>query len=160
MARLSGRYAEVTMTIAAGTAIVVPMASYTVNMETEFIDATNFGDTNKVEVRGLPSLGGDFSGFYDTTTSYQLFAAAQATGIVTLSIAFDTENYPTWTIDGPANVSASMTQNVSGAIEYSGSWSAAGAWDLSALIAAPTPGVLLREGDAKRTEVADEGRRR
>ena len=83
-----------------------------------------------MEIRGLPSLGGDFSGFYDTTTSYQLFAAAQASEAITLSIAFDKINYPTWTIDGPANISASMTQNVSGAIEYSGSWSAAGTWDL------------------------------
>ena len=47
MARLSGRYAEITMLIAPGTAIVVPMASYTVNMESEFIDATNFGDTQQ-----------------------------------------------------------------------------------------------------------------
>ena len=133
-------------------------------METEFIDATNFGDTNKVEVRGLPSLGGDFSGFYDTATSYQLFAAAQAVGVVTLSIAFDTENYPTWTIDGPANISASMTQSVSGAIEYSGSWSAAGHVGSQCADCGADAGRVLREGEVRqdsegRTPVA-EGRER
>jgi hypothetical protein len=137
--RLAGRNAEIKITVGAGTAMVVPMSSYSMNMETERIDATNFGDPNKVEVQGLPSLGGDFSGFYESTASYQLFAAALAPAPPTLSIAPDSINFPTWLVTGPANISASLSQDVNGAIEVSGSWSAAGAWDLDALTVAPTP---------------------
>jgi hypothetical protein len=139
MARLAGRNGEVKVTIGAATAVVVPMASYSVNMETEMIDATNFGDTNKVEIRGLPSLSGDFSGFYETAASYHLFAAAQSDEIIQLSIALDKIGYPTLLIDGPANLSASLNQTVNGAIEVSGSFSASGSWDLSALIVPPVP---------------------
>jgi hypothetical protein len=161
--RLAGRYGQVKIQIGAGTTIVVPMASYSMNMERDFIDVTIFGDSNIVELPGLQSLSGDFSGFYETTTAWQLFAAAQATTTPTLTLALDTANNPNLTFSGPANISASISQTVNGAIEISGNWSAAASWDLSALTTPPptatgatagAPGTWTPAGSLPRANLA------
>jgi hypothetical protein len=54
---------------------ILAQASWTINMVTDKQDVTAFGDQVHVYVAGLPDASGDFSGFWDDTTS-QTYKAA------------------------------------------------------------------------------------
>jgi hypothetical protein len=139
MARLGGRNTEVTLKIGAGTAVAVPANNFSLDMSKDAIDATNFLDPNKVELRGIPALSGEISGFFDTTGSWILYSAAlNTTDSITMTVTFDKLMFPNETISGPVALDASLSATVDGAYESSGSWSATGPWNLTNLTSAFT----------------------
>jgi hypothetical protein len=77
MPRIHGRNGIAYVGQTTGTA-AVPVAflsDYSVNFVVNKVDVTAMGDSNLIYVAGLPDASGDFSGFYDTTTT-QTYAAA------------------------------------------------------------------------------------
>lgn len=77
MARVHGKRGRVYMAITdSGAAEPIPFQSkWSINAETDDVEVTAFGDTNKVYESGLPDASGDFSGFYDSATAQSYTAA-------------------------------------------------------------------------------------
>jgi len=77
MARRHGRNAQVYVgvTSAAAASPCAFQAAWTINMVTNKVDVTAFGDQNLVYVAGLPDASGDFTGFMDDATSQTYIAA-------------------------------------------------------------------------------------
>lgn len=78
MARIHGRSGKLYVGIASDTAAAEAIAfvsKISLNFETDDVEVTAFGDTNKVYVSGLPDCSGSFSGFYDDATA-QTYTAA------------------------------------------------------------------------------------
>ncbi len=77
MSREHGRngIAYVGTTSGAAASPVAFLSDWSCNFVVNKVDVTSMGDTNLIYVAGLPDASGDFSGFYDTTTT-QTDAAA------------------------------------------------------------------------------------
>jgi hypothetical protein len=78
MARIHGRSGKLYVGIASDTAVaeaVAYIAKISLNFETDDVEVTALGDTNKTYVSGLPDCSGSFSGFYDDATA-QTYTAA------------------------------------------------------------------------------------
>lgn len=129
MAKYPARKARVYMGTAAGAlaSAITGLSDVALDMTTDTIEVTAFGDTNKTYVQGLPDLKGTFSGFWDETGTDNLFAAAASVGAVNMYV------YPSldavskfW--EGTAWVSASLNAAVAAAVKVSGSFMAATGW--------------------------------
>lgn len=126
MARYAGRKGRLYAGLASDSATAEPVAflkSWSLDMSTEKIDVTAMGDTNKVTVAGLPAASGSYAGFWDNATS-QLFIAA-TDGLPRKFYLYGTTDVPTKYIWGTAFFDASMSTDVAGAVEISGSYEAA-----------------------------------
>jgi hypothetical protein len=78
MARLHGRAGQLYVGLANATAsaeAVAFLSKWQITFDTDDVDVTAFGDSNKTYVSGLPDVGGTFSGFYDDAT-VQTYTAA------------------------------------------------------------------------------------
>jgi len=108
---------------------VVHLSSWSIDRSTDTIEVTSFGDSNKTFVQGLPNLAVNFSGFWDDTET-KPFAAAASTAAVKMYL------YPSSSLPqssgkyayGTAWLNCSISTNVSGAVEISGSAVAATSW--------------------------------
>ena len=128
MAKEHGKYGRVLMsTSAAGGVAAVSMAEWALNLATDQVEVTSFGDSNKTYVTGLKDLQGSFSGFLDTSDQ-TLFQAADSTDGCKLYLYPDATNNAGKYWYGLANVSASITDPVSGALAITGTFSARGSW--------------------------------
>lgn len=78
MARSHGRFAQLYVSVTSGGSAspLLHAAQTSVNLSTEKVDVTAFGDTTKVWVAGLPDGQGSFSGFATDTASTALITAA------------------------------------------------------------------------------------
>lgn len=120
---IHGRNGRLYVGLASDTASAEPVAnlkSYSLNMTTDRVDVTCFGDQNKKSVAGLPTAEGDFAGYFDTASA-QLYTAAQD-GLARkfyLYVATGGDYF-----FGTANFDFSISAAVDGAVEVSGSWSA------------------------------------
>lgn len=113
------------MGIASDTASAEPLpffASWSITFETEKIDVTAMGDTNKVYVAGLPDASGEFSGFYDDATNQTYTAAVDglARKFYLYPSTLNTAQYFFGTILPDFQVNA----EVNGAVEVAASWAA------------------------------------
>ena len=70
MAKYHGRAGRVYLsTTGAGTAVaVVGLNAWSLDMPTDRVEVSEFGDTNKTYVQGLPDATGTISGFWDDTS--------------------------------------------------------------------------------------------
>lgn len=78
MARIHGRSGKLYVGIASDTAAaeaVAYISKISLNFETDDVEVTALGDTNKTYVSGLPDCSGSFSGFYDDATAQTYMAA-------------------------------------------------------------------------------------
>ena len=78
MSRQHGRFAQVYMGIASGTAAASPLPNagkWMLNFSAKRDDATAFGDSNSVFVQGLPDGSGSFEAIWDLGTA-QTYTAA------------------------------------------------------------------------------------
>lgn len=78
MARIHGRSGKLYVGIANDTASAESIAYITkmsLDFQTDDVEVTAFGDSNKVYVSGLPDCQGSFSGWYDDATA-QTYTAA------------------------------------------------------------------------------------
>jgi hypothetical protein len=126
-APISGRkgrlYADVS---AAGTSAAIPIAnlnSWSINRTTDKIEVTSFGDSTKTYVVSLADAQGDFSGFWDTAgDQYKLSNAIDGGRKFYIYPSVD-DATKYWY--GTAHWDVSVSSQVSGAVEVSGSWAAA-----------------------------------
>lgn len=78
MARIHGRSGKLYVGIASDTAAaeaVAYISKISLTFETDDVEVTALGDTNKTYVSGLPDCSGSFSGFYDDATAQTYMAA-------------------------------------------------------------------------------------
>lgn len=128
MAREHAKNARILMaTTGTGVPVVVAGAEWTLNMETDQAEVTSFGDLNKTFVTGLKNLQGTFSGFWDSLSDTLFQAADSPTGSL-MYLYPDATSHPGWYWYGVANVSASISASATGAVGFSGSFSARASW--------------------------------
>lgn len=128
MAAYAGRKGVVYMsTTGSGTAVsVVNLKTWSLNMPTDKIEVTAFGDANKKYVQGLPDATGDISGWWDDTSD-ALYDASRSTDGVKLYL-YPSSDAATKYWYGPAWVDFSITVDVTGAIETTAAFVANGSW--------------------------------
>lgn len=126
MARKHGRNGRVYMSATTGgTAVpVVSLNSWSTDFSVDQVDATCFGDTNKIYLAGLPDASGAFSGLYDDA-GQNILAGAQD-GLSRKMYIYPDTNDTTKYWYGTAFVDASFEGAVDKAITVSAKWKAAG----------------------------------
>ena len=129
MARRHGRNGRIYLGILTTGASAEPLpfyAKYSISFSTDKDEVTAFGDTNKVYVAGLPDASGDFSGYWDDSTS-QSFAAAVDGQPRKFYLYPDTVNAPSVYWYGTVLPDFGITGAVDAADEVTASWNAASA---------------------------------
>lgn len=110
-----------------GPGVLIPsLSSWSIDMATDKIEVTAFGDPNKTYVQGLKDITGSLSGFWDSADD-SLFDAADADDGVKLYL-YPSSDAPTVYWYGPAWVDASIEVGVGDAVTISGEFAANGAW--------------------------------
>jgi len=105
---------------------LVGCTEWTLDMSTDTVEVTAFGDVNKTYVQGLPDLSGTVTGFWDNTEDKWFQAASSSDGCYVY--LYFSSNEPTTYAYGPAWLSISMSNSVTGASEISGNFIAKGNW--------------------------------
>lgn len=114
-------------TTGSGAAVnVISLNTWSLDMPTDKVEVTAFGDTNKQYVVGLSDASGSISGFWDDTSDALYDASRSADGIK--MYLYPSSDAPTKYFYGPAWVDFSISQGVSEAVAVSASYSANGAW--------------------------------
>jgi hypothetical protein len=133
--RLHGKTGQIQMDPAGGSTLVTlaDMNAWSLDMATDRVDVTAFGDTNKRRVAGLPDYSGNIGGWWNAvaTSSPVYFAAVLAGTPVTLRLVPNTAD-PTTYFQGLANVDGSVDVSATGAVSTKGKWDAAGNWTIAA----------------------------
>lgn len=128
MATYHGRGGVVYLsTSGSGTASsVLNITEWSIDRDTDVVEVTSFGDSNKTYVQGLANLQGSFSGFWNDTET-KIFTAASSTDAIKLYL-YPSSSITTKYAYGTAWLSASISTSVSGAVAISGNFSAATSW--------------------------------
>lgn len=114
-------------TTGTGTATnVIKLTDWSLNMETDTVEVTSFGDTNKTYVQGLPDVQGSLSGFWDDTED-KLFTAASSTDGCKVYL-YPSSDAVTRYFYGPAWLSVSIQSAIGDAVKINSSFRANGAW--------------------------------
>lgn len=130
MAIKSGRLGEVMYDPAGITPVaLISLNAWKLDLKTDKIDVTCFGDVNKVYVPGMKDVSGSFSGFWNSA-NVVLFDAADAAVPGMIKLVPNTSE-PTFFWSGLAYMDASIDVKVDGAPEVSGSFMAAGAFTMA-----------------------------
>lgn len=106
--------------------------SWSIDRSTDAVETTAFGDSNKTYTQGLPSVQGQFSGFYDDSASANLFTAADSSDGVKVYI-YPSSDAVTKYAYGPAWISCSINGAVGAAVQVSGTFIANGSWGFNKL---------------------------
>jgi hypothetical protein len=130
MARYHGKLGVVYVsTTGTGTATnASSLSTWTLDLDTDLVETTSFGDTNKTYVQGLRNIQGTISGFWDDAEA-KLFTASTSTDGCKIYL------YPATTATtkyayGPAWLSVSLETGVGDAVTVSADFSANGAWGI------------------------------
>jgi len=128
MARYHGNKGQAfSSTTGSGTAaLVASISAWTLDMATDKVEVTAFGDLNKTYVQGLKDVKGTISGFWEDSQDV-LFDGADSTDGVKLYL-YPASTAPTVYFYGPAWLDASINVSVSGAVTISGNFVANGSW--------------------------------
>lgn len=128
MARYHGRKGVVYMsTTGTGNAAnVISLSSWELNMATDVVETTAFGDANKTYVQGLKDLSGTIQGFWDSADDTVFDAADSADGVK--MYLYPSSDAATIYFYGPAWVDASISTGVSAAVTVSANFRANGSW--------------------------------
>lgn len=127
MTRRHGRAGRLYVGIIGSTAVAEPITflnKWTITFDTDDVEVTAFGDSNKTYVSGLPDIGGSFSGFFDDATQ-QLYTAASDGVARRFYLYPDTTNAATTYWWGTASFDFSAEGGVGDAVTISGNWKAA-----------------------------------
>jgi hypothetical protein len=128
MPRIGGRNGRVYMsTTSAGAATPVAfLSSWSLDQSADVQEVTAMGDGSKTYILGLPDATGQIQGFYDDAGSNQIYAAATAEGgSAKRMYIYPSTSDVTKYFFGTAFVSVSISSEVNGAVEFSGSFNAA-----------------------------------
>lgn len=128
MARYAGRKGVVYLsTSGSGTAAsIIGLDKWSLNMPTDKIEVTAFGDGNKTYVQGLPDVDGQISGWWDDTDD-NLYDASRSTSAVKMYL-YPSSDVTTKYWYGTAWVDFSIQTDVKGAPAVSGSFKGASTW--------------------------------
>jgi hypothetical protein len=128
MARYHGKSGVVYLsTTGAGAATTTTsLSGWTLDLSTDKVEVTAFGDLNKTYVQGLKDIKGTLTGFLDDT-GLALFTGADSTDGVRMYL-YPSSASPTVYWYGPAWLDASIAVPVGGANTLSGNFVALGAW--------------------------------
>lgn len=131
MARYSGSRGIVYVSTSGTTSAtnVISLTSWSLDRSADKLDVTAFGDTNKVQVLGLPDLSGSFDGFWDDAQT-QIFAAATSSDGCHVYL-YPSSAAPTKYAGGPAWLDVSIKSGVNDAVTISGTISARGSWSIA-----------------------------
>jgi len=104
--------------------LVGGLSAFTLDLSTDKIDVTEFGQTNKTSVLGFPAARGTIEGFWaaDDTT---IRTASQSPGGTIIAL-YPTSALMTRYFGGPAWVDYSLRENVNQAVTLTGNWEARG----------------------------------
>jgi hypothetical protein len=105
---------------------MVALTEWSLNMATDRVEVTAFGDANKTYVQGLKDLTGTISGFWNDAND-ALFDASDSTDGVKVYL-YPSTDAPSKYFYGPAWVDASITTGVNAAVSISGTLAANGSW--------------------------------
>ena len=128
MAKYHGRKGLVYMSTSGSgnAASVAQLSSWSLDMSTDVIDVTAFGDANKTYVIGLKDIKGQFSGFWNDATD-DLFTAADSSDGVKMYLYPSSDAISKYWY-GPAWLNASVDTGVDGAVKISANFMANGSW--------------------------------
>ena len=107
-------------------AAAVTLREWSLDMATDRVEVTSFGDSNKTYVQGLPDISGNLSGYWDNTDD-TLYDASRSSDAVKMYL-YPSTLVPTKYFYGTAFLDFSLTAAVDQAVQVSGSFAAAGAW--------------------------------
>jgi hypothetical protein len=144
MARIHGKHGQVLMDPTATAPPVSPdaiadISDFTLDLSTQRVEVTAFGDTNIRRVTGLPDYAGTLGGFWNSATSPALFTVILSGVPAWLRLMPDSLE-PTYFFEGLANIDGGIKVSATGAVTFSGKWDAADNWTM-----APT-GTTGRDG--------------
>lgn len=127
MSRYHGKKAVAYLSITgSGSASLIQMADWTLNMATDKVEVTSFGDANKTYVQGLKDISGSLSGFW-TDSDTKLFDAADSTDGCKLYLYMSSDASGLY-FYGPAWLDSSINTGVNAAVAVSGNFVANGSW--------------------------------
>lgn len=129
--RIHGKSGEVLMDETGGSPYtpteVADINAFTLDLSSERVPVTCFGDTNIVRVTGLPDFSGTLGGFWNKDTSPRLFDVILA-GLTADLRLVPSRNESTYFFEGLANIDGSIDVSATGAVAFSGKWDAADNW--------------------------------
>lgn len=128
MARYHGAKGVVYMsTSGSGTASSLTGSnSWTLNMATDKVEVTAFGDTNKQYVQGLPDVSGTISAWWDDTTDAPYDGSQSSDGVKLYLYPSSDATTKYWY--GPAWVDFSIDTSNSAGISITANFVSNGAW--------------------------------
>jgi hypothetical protein len=108
---------------------VLKQSAWTLDLSTDLVEVTSFGDTNKTYVQGLRNVQGTISGFWDDTES-KLFTGSTSTDGVKLYLYPSSSALSKYAY-GTAWLSVTVETGVADAVQVNSSFSALGAWGIN-----------------------------
>lgn len=138
MARIHGKHGQVLMDLGGspgspvGGSPYAPVAigdvdAWTLDLSTDRVEVTCFGDTNKQRVTGLPDFSGTIAGQWNKDTTPSLMAVVLGGSPVFLRLV-PNRNEATYYFEGLANIDGSINCAANGSVSFAGKWDAAGDW--------------------------------
>ena len=124
MARIHGRNGILYSGIASGAAAspVAFLSDWTINFTVDKVEVTAMGDHVKTYVAGLPDAQGDFSGWYDDSTSQTYIAATD--GVARNFYLYPNTNNTLNYFFGTFFPDFSVAGGVNAAVSIKGTWAA------------------------------------
>ena len=107
---------------------VANKTEWTLQRNRDYVDATTFGNTNKVYLAGLPNVQGTFAGLLDVSGDLLLSAATSESTQIYLYA--DDGASPVLIANGPGLIDGTVTASNTDAIRYTGEFRASDDWTL------------------------------
>lgn len=128
MARYHGKKGVIYISISSTAVAVAGVAlnSWSLNMPTDKVEVTAFGDANKRYVQGLPDATGQIAGWWDDTSDSLYDAARSADGVNLYLYPSSDATSKYWY--GPAWVDFSIDTGHDKGVSISAAFVANGAW--------------------------------
>jgi hypothetical protein len=131
--RLHGSGGEVRMNplgvAGVGAVAVASLNKWDLDLGTDKVKVTCFGDPNQVYVQGLPDIKGSYGGLYDPADGLVIFDVMFGTVKPYLALLPDRTTADVL-FGGKALIDGKISVDANGAISIGGSFVAAGAWTL------------------------------
>lgn len=129
--RMHGSHGQVKMDKTGGaTAVVVAsLNKWELDMKTDKVKVTAFGDLNQVYVQGLPDVSGTYGGWFDPVDGLDLFAVVFGTDKPYLELyPSDLVSHSAIKWSGKGLLDSKITVDANGGVAVSGAFVAAGPW--------------------------------
>lgn len=105
--------------------------NWTIDMKTDKVDTTSFGDSNKTYVQGLKDITGTMAGFWQDSDN-TVFAASDSTDGCKIYL-YPSADAPQYYWYGPAWLDASVETAIGDAVKIKANFAANGAWGRKAV---------------------------